>query len=164
MEYVAGATLRAGIQQPQKDLKRLLDIMMQVAEGLAKAHGAGIIHRDLKPESIMVTEDGYAKILDFDLAKLVDPKKALPETEGSETLSASTHHTRPGFILGCGIIRFYLGQSRIFPCLGDRGIQIHLGGSRSGSGPGEIRLRWRISGLERYSHFKVNGMKPGVKP
>jgi tetratricopeptide (TPR) repeat protein len=73
MELVEGETLREIVlAQGERALpvRRLLDIGAQVAEGLAKAHGAGIVHRDLKPENIMVTSDGFVKVLDFGLAKL----------------------------------------------------------------------------------------------
>jgi len=73
MELVEGETLREILlAQGERPLpvRRLLDIGAQVAEGLAKAHGAGIVHRDLKPENIMVTADGFVKVLDFGLAKL----------------------------------------------------------------------------------------------
>ena len=70
MELVEGRTLRelqAGRALPTKTV---LAIAAQIADGLAKAHDAGILHRDLKPENVMVRKDGFAKILDFGLAKL----------------------------------------------------------------------------------------------
>src|SRR5688572_8114259 len=71
MEYVEGETLRQRIKSGALQIKEVLQIAVQIAEGLAKAHDAGIIHRDLKPENLMVRHDGYAKILDFGLAKLI---------------------------------------------------------------------------------------------
>src|SRR5215216_3170633 len=75
MEYVDGSTLRAKIHNEPEELSKLLRILQHVAEGLAKAHAAGIVHRDLKPDNIMITTDGHAKILDFGLAKLVEPRR-----------------------------------------------------------------------------------------
>ena len=71
MEYVEGETLRQKIKISRLQIKENLEIAIQIAEGLAKAHEAGIIHRDLKPENLMIRQDGYAKILDFGLAKLI---------------------------------------------------------------------------------------------
>src|SRR5512134_1713964 len=73
MELVEGETLReillAHAERPLS-VRRLLEIGAQIADGLAKAHAAGIVHRDLKPENVMVTSDGFVKILDFGLVKL----------------------------------------------------------------------------------------------
>src|SRR5438309_863915 len=74
MEFIDGQTLRELIRN-HTDLRKLLRHLQHAAEGLAKAHAAGIVHRDLKPDNIMITRDNYAKILDFGLAKLIEPQR-----------------------------------------------------------------------------------------
>src|SRR5207245_4769787 len=68
MELVDGGTLLERIGRDP--LPKILNYFVQIADGLAKAHGAGILHRDLKPANVMVSSDGYAKVVDFGLAKV----------------------------------------------------------------------------------------------
>jgi serine/threonine protein kinase/Tol biopolymer transport system component len=85
MELVAGETLGEKIHEERTDLKTLLGWLAQAAEGVAKAHAAGIVHRDLKPGNIMVSHDGYAKVLDFGLAKLTEKAGADPALSSAPT-------------------------------------------------------------------------------
>jgi len=103
MEFIDGQTLRECIHGRQTDLRKLLRHLQHVAEGLAKAHAAGIVHRDLKPDNIMITREGHAKILDFGLAKLIEPQQpSQTSSEGASELATAIlqQHSTPGVVLG----------------------------------------------------------------
>jgi predicted ATPase/serine/threonine protein kinase len=94
MELVEGNTLRTLLASRALPMRRIIEIATQIADGLTKAHEAGIAHRDLKPENLMISRDGYVKILDFGLAKL-----APPNIEELETC-ATVELTSVGAVLG----------------------------------------------------------------
>ncbi len=91
MEYVEGKTLAALLNAGKLPLKKVVTLASQFADALAKAHEAGIVHRDLKPENLMITTDGFLKILDFGLAKLTKP---------SMEVSTLQTQTSAGLVLG----------------------------------------------------------------
>jgi serine/threonine protein kinase len=96
-EFVDGANLRDHIVHNRLSLKDTLEIATQVASALAAAHAVGIIHRDIKPENVMVRKDGYVKVLDFGIAKLV---KSREEHVDSEVATIAMVKTNPNAVIG----------------------------------------------------------------
>ena len=97
LELVEGPTLADRIRQGPIPLDEALPIAKQIAEALEAAHEAGVIHRDLKPANIKVREDGTVKVLDFGLAKALDPN---PEADPSQSPTLTAAATQMGVIMG----------------------------------------------------------------
>src|SRR5437870_3893098 len=96
-EFIEGMTLRALLARGRMNLHEALEIALQVASALAAAHETGVVHRDIKPENIMLRPDGYAKVLDFGIAKLTEQQ---PGSDFHDVGTTTVLPTRPGLVLG----------------------------------------------------------------
>ena len=100
LELVEGPTLADRIGKGAIPLDEALPIAKQIAEALEAAHEAGVIHRDLKPANIKVREDGTVKVLDFGLAKALEPDPASAAAANSPTISLTAAATQMGMVMG----------------------------------------------------------------
>jgi serine/threonine protein kinase len=92
-EFIDGVTLREAIKRNQLQISRVIEIAINVASALSAAHEVKIVHRDIKPENIMLRSDGYVKVLDFGLAKLLQQDSPNPE-------ASTLVNTADGVVLG----------------------------------------------------------------
>ena len=97
-ELIEGETLRQRLMRGRMELREAVDVAIQVASALAAAHETGIVHRDIKPENIMLRPDGYAKVLDFGIAKLAESAFAEAAADGAESVTLA--QTNLGSVLG----------------------------------------------------------------
>jgi len=95
-EFIDGWNLREWARREKPSARQMVELMANVADGLATAHQAGIVHRDIKPENILVAKAGYAKVVDFGLAKVLET----PDSVSPDARTVSAGPTRAGAILG----------------------------------------------------------------
>src|SRR5437899_54975 len=95
-ELLEGETLRKPISGAPLAQRRAIGYALEIANGLAAAHGKGIVHRDLKPDNIFITKDGRVKILDFGIAKLTQAEGSRSQTD----IPTRRVNTDPGVVMG----------------------------------------------------------------
>ena len=118
MQYIPGKSLDKVISEGPSSLQLVLSAGIQISEGLAAAHNLGIFHRDLKPANVMLTDGGLIKILDFGLARRINPDKAEFDPSGpanarTPLAPGATYTARGGTIAYMAPEQFVTGQSSV---------------------------------------------------
>ena len=117
MQYIPGQSLDKLIAKGASSLQLVLSVGIQIADGLSAAHSLGIFHRDLKPANVMLTDGGLAKILDFGLARRLNPEEAEFDPAKSSRRKtgpvAATYTARGGTIAYMAPEQFVTGQSSV---------------------------------------------------
>ena len=103
-EFIDGESLRRRMALRPMKLRDMFDVVIQIASALTAAHEAGIVHRDIKPENIMLRRDGYVKVLDFGLAKLM-------ERHTTDSEASTMVNTDPGVVMGTAWCRDRRGNA-----------------------------------------------------
>jgi serine/threonine protein kinase/dipeptidyl aminopeptidase/acylaminoacyl peptidase len=98
MEFVEGETLRRYLKRSPMPVSDVIEVVAQIAQALSAAHESGIVHRDIKPENIMLSNSLQIKVLDFGLAKLMEPMRSRVATPEASTVTNLS--TGPGAVLG----------------------------------------------------------------
>lgn len=129
MQYVPGQSLDKLIANGPSSLQLLLSVGIQIADGLHAAHALGIFHRDLKPANVMLTDGGLAKILDFGLARRINPDEADfdpgKSTRRKPGPVAATYTARGGTIAYMAPEQFVTGQSSVQSDLWALGVMLY---------------------------------------
>ena len=155
LELVEGPTLADRIKQGPIPLDEPLPIAKQIAEALEAAHEAGVIHRDLKPANVKVKDDGTVKVLDFGLAKALDPN---PTGDPSQSPTLTAAATQMGVIMGTAA---YMSPGCFRHQLLLRRPQARPRPGQSVTGPAR-RTRSRRCGLIRIRMAADPQMSPGT--
>jgi serine/threonine-protein kinase len=117
MQYVPGQSLDELIARGPASLQLMLSVGIQIADGLQAAHTLGIFHRDLKPQNVMLTDGGLVKILDFGLARRLQPEEASFDATkpvlARDALAPATYTARGGTIRYMAPEQFVTGQSSV---------------------------------------------------
>ncbi|HVS17252.1 MAG TPA: serine/threonine-protein kinase [Planctomycetota bacterium] len=100
MEHVDGPDLRQMMESGRLEAATALRIVPQICDALSAAHALGVVHRDIKPENVLLDGRGRAKIVDFGLAKLIDPSGATPTLTRAEQAMGTPHYMAPEQLRG----------------------------------------------------------------
>jgi len=152
MEFVEGKTLKD--KKDSLSEKQILEIGMQVAEGLAAAHEKGIVHRDIKPENIMIRKDGIVQIMDFGLAKLRETSGVSRLTKAGTTMGTMGYMS-PEQVQGLDVDH----RTDIFSL----GVVLYelLAGESPFKGIHETAIMYEIVNVEA---LPLSTVKPGIDP